>query len=123
MKNKNIKNKPKNVVDGFSCILDFLEDSRTTPYKGNISTKPSKSFFNNNSSQRGGGKLESPPPLNQTTRNLSLGYTVPPPFKTLITLLPVTFSQLDVGKYFGSYLLTDALNCLTVKYLAGSHLE
>ena len=23
MKNKNIKNKPKNVVDGFSCILDF----------------------------------------------------------------------------------------------------
>ena len=23
MKNKNIKNKPKNVVDGFSCNLDF----------------------------------------------------------------------------------------------------
>ena len=23
MKNKTIKNKPKNVVDGFSCILDF----------------------------------------------------------------------------------------------------
>ena len=23
MKNKNIKNKPQNVGDGFSCILDF----------------------------------------------------------------------------------------------------
>ena len=57
MKNKNIKNKPKNVVDGFSCILDFSKFSGggppDPPYKGNTSIKPSKSFFNNNSSQRG----------------------------------------------------------------------
>ena len=49
-----------------------------------------------------------------------------PPLKTLITLLPVTFSQLDpqlgcwvwkkVSTLIG-YLLTDGLNCLTVKYL------
>ena len=49
------------------------------------------------------------------------------PFKTLITLLLVTFSQHDPqlgvgwGKRF--YLLTDVLNCLTVKYLASWHLE
>ena len=57
MKNKNIKNKPKkNVVDGFSCTLDFQKFSRGgSPdllYKGNTSIKPSKSFFNNDSSQR-----------------------------------------------------------------------
>ena len=47
---------------------------------------------------------------------------VEPPFKTLITLLPVTFSQLDpqLGVVWGKkvntvtgYLLTDGLNCLT----------
>ena len=48
MKNKNIKISLKNVVDGFSCILDFPDH----PYKGNTSIKPSKSFFNNNNSQR-----------------------------------------------------------------------
>ena len=57
MKNKNIKNKPQNVVDGFSCTLDFSKFSgggpTDPPYKGNTSIKPSKSFFNNNSSQRG----------------------------------------------------------------------
>ena len=45
-----------------------------------------------------------------------------PPFKTLITLLPVNFSQLEpqlgVGCTLIGYLLTDGLNCLTVKYLA-----
>ena len=58
----------------------------------------------------------------------------------LITLLPVTFSQLDpqLGVDWGKkvstligYLLTDGLNCLTVKYLScltvkyitGWHLE
>ena len=55
MKNKNIKNKPKNVVDGFSCILDFPKFSRggppDPPYKGNTSIKPSKSFFNNNTAK------------------------------------------------------------------------
>ena len=75
MKIKNIKNKSKNVVDGFSCILDFPKFSGGGPpepsFKGNISIKPSKSFFNNNNCQR----LKSPPPLKQYTRNLTLGYT------------------------------------------------
>ena len=48
-KNKNIKNKPKNVVDSFSCILDFPKFSAgglpDPSYKGNTSVKPSKSFF------------------------------------------------------------------------------
>ena len=41
MKNKDIKNKPKNVVDGLSCILDFPKFSGggppdpPPPYKGN----------------------------------------------------------------------------------------
>ena len=56
MKNKNIKNKPQNVLDGFSCIQDFLKCFGGGPpdpsYKGTTSIKPSKSFFNNNSSQR-----------------------------------------------------------------------
>ena len=61
------------MVDGFSCILDFPKFSGggPPPFKGNISVKPSKSFFNNNNCQR----LKSPPPLKQYTRNLSLGYT------------------------------------------------
>ena len=55
----------------------------------------------------------------------------PSPYKTFITLLPVTFSQLDpaIGCWLRKkvstltgYLLTDGLNCLTVKYLAGWHL-
>ena len=56
-----------------------------------------------------------------------------PPFKTLITLLPATFSQ-RVDPQLGvlgwkkvstliGYLLTDGLNCLTVKHVAGWHLE
>ena len=67
------------MVDGFSCILDFSK-------KGNTSIKPSESFFNNNSSQRGKKELESPPPLKQSTRTLSLGYTEirkPSPIKTI----------------------------------------
>ena len=31
MKNKNIKNKPQNVIDGFSCILDFPKFSGGGP--------------------------------------------------------------------------------------------
>ena len=82
MKNKNIKNKPKNVVDGFSFIIDFPKFSVGGPpdpsphYKGNTSVKSSKSFFNNNSCQKKKKKkkkTESPPPLKQS--NLSLGYT------------------------------------------------
>ena len=90
MKNKNIKNKLQNVVDGFSCILDFSKFSGggppEPPYKGNTSIKPSKSFFNNNSNQRGEKELESPPSLKQSTRTLSLGYTEirkPTPIKTI----------------------------------------
>ena len=43
------------------------------------------------------------------------------PFQTLITLLPVTFSQLDpqLGVGWGKRLVL----CLTVTYLAGWHLE
>ena len=56
MKNKNIKNKLKNVEDGFSCILDFPKFSGgwppDPPYKGNTWIKPSKSFFNNNSKKK-----------------------------------------------------------------------
>ena len=64
MKNKNIKNKPqKNVVDGFSCILDFTKFSGggppDPPCKGNTS---SESFFNNNNSQRG-NKNGKPSPI------------------------------------------------------------
>ena len=78
------------MVDGFSCILDFSKFSGggppDPPYKGNTSIKPSKSFFNNNSNQWGGKELESPPPLKQSTRTLSLGYTEirkPSPIKTI----------------------------------------
>ena len=69
------------MVDGFSCILDFPKfsggGSPNPPYKGNTSIKPSKSFFNNNSSQRQKQQSRNPPtpPLKQSTRNLSLGYT------------------------------------------------
>ena len=74
------------MVYGFSCILDFPNfsggGSPDPPYRGNTSIKPSKSFFNHNSSQRQKKKKkkkktepENPPPLKQSTRNLSLGYT------------------------------------------------
>ena len=69
------------MVDGFSCILDFpkfyVGGPPDPPYKGNTSIKPSKSFFNNNI-QRQKKKKKSRkalPPLKQSTRNLSLGYT------------------------------------------------
>ena len=51
-----MKNKKKNVVNDFSCILDFPKCSwgrpPDPPYKAITSIEPSKSFFNNNSSQR-----------------------------------------------------------------------
>ena len=95
------------MVDGFSCILDFSnffrgEDPRTPPYKGNTSLKPSKSFFNNNSSQRGEGEeLESPPPLKQSTRTLSLGYTEirkPPPLKQSTRTLSLGYTEIEKGR-------------------------
>ena len=74
MKNKNIKNKLKNVVDGFSCILDFPKFSGggppEPPYKGNTSIKPSKSFSNNNSSQRQKKKAGKPSPIKTTYKKL-----------------------------------------------------
>ena len=78
MKNKNIKNKPKNVVDGFSCILDFPKYSGggppDLPYKGNTSVKPSKSFFTITTAKGKKQKEpESPPQFKQSAR--SLGYT------------------------------------------------
>ena len=74
MKSKNIKNKPKNVVDGFSCILDFQKFSGggppDLPYKENASIKPSKSFFNNNNSiQRHTKKAEKPSPIKTIYKN------------------------------------------------------
>ena len=67
------------MVDGFSCILDFPKFSGggppDPPYKGNTSIKPSQCFFNNNSQRQKIEELESPPPLKQSARNLSLGYT------------------------------------------------
>ena len=74
MKNKDIKNKSQKCGRWLSCILDFPKFSGggppDPPFKGNISIKPSNSFFNNNCQ-----RLKSPPPLKQYTRNLSLGYT------------------------------------------------
>ena len=79
MKNKNIKNKPQKCGRWLFLHSRFFKIFRggppDPPYKGNTSIKPSKSFFNNNSSQRGKKELESPPPLKQSTRTLSLGYT------------------------------------------------
>ena len=86
-----MKNKPKNVVDSFSCILDFPKFSGggppDPPYKGNTSIKPSKFFFTRTTAKRQKKKqkktktkkkTESPPQLKQSTRNLSLGYTEMP---------------------------------------------
>ena len=77
MKNKNIKNKSQKcgrwlfLHSRFSKVFQGGGDPPDPPFKGNISIKPSKSFFNNNNCQR----LKSHPPLKQYTRNLSLGYT------------------------------------------------
>ena len=64
------------MVDCFSCILDFPKFSGgglpDPPYKGNTSSKPSKSFFNKNSSQRRRKKAGKPPPPSP-----------PPPIKTV----------------------------------------
>ena len=63
MKNKNIRISLKNVVDGFSCSLDFPKLSGGgPPYEGNTSIKPSKYFFNNNSSQRQQKRAGKPSP-------------------------------------------------------------
>ena len=70
MKNKNIKNKLKNVVDGFSCILDFPKFSRTPLIKEIHQLNP-QNLSSTTTSAKGKKKKkpESPPPLKQSTRN------------------------------------------------------
>ena len=81
MKNKIFRISLKNVIDGFSCILDFPNISvrggnhRAPLYKGNTSMKPLKSFFQQQQQPKAKKEPESPPPSKQSTRNLSLGYT------------------------------------------------
>ena len=75
MKNKNIKNKSQKCGRWLFLHSRFSKifrggDPPDPPFKGNISIKPSKSFFHNNCR-----RLKSPSPLKQYTRNLSLGYT------------------------------------------------
>ena len=78
MKNKNIKNKPKNGVDGFSCILDFQTFSGGGPpnplIKGIHKLNP-QNLTSTTTTAEGKKEPESPSPLKQSTRNLSLGYT------------------------------------------------
>ena len=78
MKNKNIKNKPKNVVDSFSCTLDFQnfqgEDTWSPLIKGTHQINP-QNLSSTTTASKGTKQPESPPPLKQSTRNLSLGYT------------------------------------------------
>ena len=71
MKNKNIKNMSQKCGRWLFLHSRFSKIFQGPHFKGNISIKPSKSFFNNNNCQR----LKSPPALKQYTRNLSLGYT------------------------------------------------
>ena len=84
MKNKNIKSKLQKCDRRLFLHSRFSKIFRTPPphpvapppHKGKTSIKPTKSFFNNNSSQRHIQKVgKSPPPIKQSTRNLSLGYT------------------------------------------------
>ena len=75
MKNKNIKNKPKNVVDGFSCILDFPEFSPGPSLIKGIHKLNPQNLSSTATAAEDKKEPESPPPLKQSTRNLSLGYT------------------------------------------------
>ena len=68
MKNKN---KPKNVVDGFSCILDFPkisggEDPRTPLLKGIHQLNP-QNLSSTIIAAKAKKEPESPPPLKQST--------------------------------------------------------
>ena len=73
MKNKNIKNKPKNVVDGFSCILDFSKFSGGG-IKGIHQLNP-QNLSSTTTAAKGDKRARKPPPLKQSTGSLSLGYT------------------------------------------------
>ena len=69
------------MVDGFSCILDFpkfsggpgAEDPRTPLIKGIHKLKPQNLQLQQQPKAKKSRK--SPPPLKQSTRNLSLGST------------------------------------------------
>ena len=65
------------MVDGFSCILDFSKFSgggpRTPLIKGIHKLNP-QNLFSATTAAKGKKEPESPPPLKQSTRNLSLGY-------------------------------------------------
>ena len=77
------------MVDGFSCILDFSKFSGGVPpdplIKGIHQLNP-QNLSSTTTAAKGEKELESPPPLNQSTRTLSLGYTeirTPSPIKTI----------------------------------------
>ena len=69
IKIKNIKISLKNVVDGFSCILDFSKFSgggaRTSLIKG-IHQLNLRIFLQQQQQPKGKNELESPPPLKQS---------------------------------------------------------
>ena len=81
MKNKNIRNKRislNNVVDGFSCILDFPKFSGGGPpplLKGIHRLNPQNLSSTTTAAKGKEKEPENPPPLKQSARNLSLGYT------------------------------------------------
>ena len=66
------------MVDGFSCILDFSKFSGGGPpdplIKGIHQLNP-QNLSSTTTAAKGGKELESLPPLKQSTRTLSLGYT------------------------------------------------
>ena len=67
----------KNVVDVFSCILDFPKFSGGGPLvliKGIHKLNP-QNLSSTATAAEDKKQPESPPPLKQSTRNLSLGYT------------------------------------------------
>ena len=66
------------MVDGFSCIPDFSKFSgggpRTPLVKGIHQLNP-QNLSSTTTAAKGEKELDSPPPLKQSTRTLSLGYT------------------------------------------------
>ena len=76
MKNKNIKNKPKKCGRWLFLHSRFSKIFRTPLIKGIHQLNP-QNLSSLPTAAKGKKKkeLESPPPLKQSTRNLSLGYT------------------------------------------------
>ena len=85
MKNKNIKSKLqnfKNVIDGFSCILDFPKFSGPRPplsppppIKGKHQLNLQNLSSTTTAAKGTYKKVGKSRPIKQSTRNLSLGYT------------------------------------------------